>query len=87
MVGPGPLTPVTFGDYGVGSNHVLPTMRTARFSSGLRGADFVTVSSFVEGSEEALGRFGTEVEAVAAVEGLPGRARASEARRKSGGSE
>ena len=31
---------VSFGDYGVGSNHVLPTMGTARFSSGLRASDF-----------------------------------------------
>ena len=40
-------TAVPFGDYGVASNHVLPTAGTARFSSGLRAADYVTVSSFV----------------------------------------
>ena len=33
-----------FGDYGVASNHVLPTAGTARFSSGLRAADYVTVT-------------------------------------------
>ncbi len=77
----GPLTPVAFGDYGVGSNHVLPTMRTARFSSGLRASDFVTVSSVVEASAEGLESFGPEVEAVARAEGLPGHARAVEVRR------
>ena len=39
----GPWTAVPFGDYGVASNHVLPTAGTARFSSGLRAADYVTV--------------------------------------------
>ena len=77
----GPHTPVSFGDYGVGSNHVLPTMGTARFSSGLRAADFVTVASVVEASPEAPARFGPEIERVAIAEGLPGHARASEVRR------
>ncbi|HEX2032204.1 MAG TPA: histidinol dehydrogenase [Actinomycetota bacterium] len=75
-------TPVPFGDYGVGSNHVLPTMGTARFASGLRAADFVTVASFVEASASALGALGPEVELVAAAEGLPGHARAVAMRRE-----
>jgi histidinol dehydrogenase len=78
----GPMTPVSFGDYGVGSNHVLPTMGTARFASGLRAPDFVTVSSFVEASEEGIRAFGDEVEAIATAEGLPGHAMASRARRR-----
>ena len=77
----GPSTPISFGDYGVGSNHVLPTMSTARFSSGLRAADFVTVRSYVEASPEAVGRIGPEIETVARAEGLPGHARAVEVRR------
>jgi histidinol dehydrogenase len=80
----GPATPVSFGDYGVGSNHVLPTMGTARFASGLRAADFVTVSSFVQASEEGLRALGPQVEAVAGAEGLPGHARASKLRREGG---
>src|SRR5581483_2381273 len=48
----GPFTPVTLGDYGVGSNHVLPTMGTARFASGLRAADLVTVSYVLEAARE-----------------------------------
>ena len=47
-----------FGDYGVASNHVLPTAGTARFSSGLRAADYVTVSSFVRDDDAgAAARF------------------------------
>jgi histidinol dehydrogenase len=78
----GPLTPVAFGDYGVGSNHVLPTMATARFASGLRAADFVRVSSVVGASDEALREFGADVEALARAEGLDGHARAVEVRRR-----
>ena len=81
----GSLTPVSFGDYGVGSNHVLPTMGTARFASGLRASDFVTVSSFVRTDRQGLDRFGPEVEIVAGAEGLAGHARASEVRRTRGG--
>jgi histidinol dehydrogenase len=77
----GSSTPVSFGDYGVGSNHVLPTMSTARFSSGLRASDFVTVRSYVEASAESLDTVGREVETVAHAEGLPGHARAVEVRR------
>ena len=77
----GPNTPVTFGDYGVGSNHVLPTMGTARFASGLRADVFVTVSSYTIASRGAARRLGPGVEALARAEGLDGHARASEIRR------
>jgi histidinol dehydrogenase len=80
----GPLTAVAFGDYGVGSNHVLPTMATARFGSGLRAADFVRVSSVVEASAAGLQAHADEVEAVARAEGLPGHARAVAIRRDAG---
>ncbi|MEX0991143.1 MAG: histidinol dehydrogenase [Actinomycetota bacterium] len=77
----GSSTPVSFGDYGVGSNHVLPTMGNARFASGLRAADFVTISSFTEASPEGAATLGPEIEAVAEAEGLPAHARASRIRR------
>lgn len=78
----GPKTPVPFGDYGVGSNHVLPTMGTARFTSGLRSADFVVVSSHVEVTgDEGLAGFGPDVEILARSEGLHAHARTSEIRR------
>jgi histidinol dehydrogenase len=76
----GGFTPVPFGDYGVGSNHVLPTAGTARFSSGLRAADFVKVSSVVEVSDLAATRLAPEVARIALAEGLPGHARAVEIR-------
>jgi len=76
----GAFTPVPFGDYGVASNHVLPTAGTARFSSGLRAADFVTVSSVVEVSDGAAARLAPEVARIALAEGLPGHARAVEIR-------
>lgn len=43
----GPYAPVALGDYGYGPNHVLPTMRGARFASPLSVRDFYTCSSFI----------------------------------------
>jgi histidinol dehydrogenase len=84
----GPFTPVPFGDYGVASNHVLPTAGTARFASGLRAADFVKVSSVVELNDEAAARLAPETATIARAEGLEGHARAalirSEGRRADG---
>ncbi|MGH2660643.1 MAG: histidinol dehydrogenase [Actinomycetota bacterium] len=76
----GASTPVPFGDYGVASNHVLPTAGTARFASGLRASDFVTVSSVVEMSDQASARLAPEVAAIATSEGLVGHARAVQVR-------
>jgi histidinol dehydrogenase len=73
-------TAVPFGDYGVASNHVLPTAGTARFSSGLRASDYVTVSSVVEMSEDAATRFAPGAAHLARAEGLVGHARAMESR-------
>jgi histidinol dehydrogenase len=75
----GPWSPVPFGDYGAGSNHVLPTMGTARFSSGLRAADFVTITSVTELDSRAAVLLAPGVAAVARSEGLEGHARAVEA--------
>jgi histidinol dehydrogenase len=76
----GHWTAVPFGDYGVASNHVLPTAGTARFSSGLRAADYVTVSSVIEMTPEAAERFTPGTAAIAWSEGLVGHAKAMEAR-------
>ena len=76
----GPHSAVQFGDYGVGSNHVLPTMGTARFTSGLRTSDFVTISPVVEVDAGALAALGPEIAAVARAEGLFGHARAVDLR-------
>jgi histidinol dehydrogenase len=76
----GAFTPVPFGDYGVASNHVLPTAGTARFASGLRAADFVKVMSVVEMDDAAARTLAPEVSTIARTEGLVGHARAVEIR-------
>jgi histidinol dehydrogenase len=76
----GPWSAVPFGDYGVASNHVLPTAGTARFSSGLRAADYVTVSSVVEMSPGSAARYADGAALMASAEGLVGHARAMRAR-------
>ena len=68
----GAATAVPFGDYGVASNHVLPTAGTARFSSGLRAADYVTISSVVELTAEAAARYAPETAQIARAEGSDG---------------
>ncbi len=76
----GPWSAVPFGDYGVASNHVLPTAGTARFASGLRAADFVTVRSVVEMTPRAATRLAPETSTIARSEGLVGHAAAMDAR-------
>jgi len=76
----GEWTAVPFGDYGVASNHVLPTAGTARFASGLRAADFVTISSVTEMDQSAVERFAPETAAIAKAESFAGHARAMEFR-------
>ena len=78
--GLGRWTAVPFGDYGVASNHVLPTAGTARFSSGLRASDYVTVSSVVELDERSAAGFAPRTSAIANAEGLVGHAKAMDAR-------
>jgi histidinol dehydrogenase len=76
----GHWTAVPFGDYGIASNHVLPTAGTARFASGLRASDYVTVSSVVQMSPEAAARYAGGTSTIARAEGLVGHAKAMEAR-------
>lgn len=76
----GEWSAVPFGDYGVASNHVLPTAGTSRFASGLRAADYVTVSSVVELSKEAAARYAPGTSEIARAEGLVGHAKSMDAR-------
>jgi histidinol dehydrogenase len=76
----GSFTSAPFGDYGVASNHVLPTGGTARFASGLRAADFMKVMSVVEMNDGAARALAPEVALIARSEGLEGHARAVEVR-------
>jgi histidinol dehydrogenase len=59
---------------------VLPTAGTARFASGLRASDFVTVSSVVYVDADAARRLAPEVTEIARAEGLSAHARAVELR-------
>ncbi|PKR89108.1 histidinol dehydrogenase [Pleomorphomonas diazotrophica] len=68
-------TPEAVGDYVGGSNHVLPTARSARFSSGLGVLDFMKRTSLLKVPPMALRQIGPAAIALAEVEGLGGHAR------------
>ena len=68
-------TPEAIGDYVAGPNHVLPTGRRARFSSGLSVLDFMKRTSFLETPPAALAALGPAAVALAEAEGLPAHAR------------
>ena len=67
-------TPEAIGDYVGGPNHVLPTGRRARFSSGLSVLDFMKRTSFLACSPEAVAKIGPAAVALAEAEGLPAHA-------------
>jgi histidinol dehydrogenase len=73
-------TPEAVGDYVAGPNHVLPTGRRARFSSGLSVLDFMKRTSFIQLDEAALQAIGPAAIALAEAEGLPAHARSIETR-------
>lgn len=68
------------GDYFAGTNHVLPTNSTARFSSALSVYDFIKRTSIVYYSEQAWQQNGAKIARLARLEGLEGHARAVESR-------
>ena len=63
-------TPEAIGDYVAGPSHVLPTSRSARFSSGLGVLDFMKRTSIVGCGPEALAAIGPAAVALAEAEGL-----------------
>ncbi|MBB3933641.1 histidinol dehydrogenase [Kaistia hirudinis] len=71
----GRSTPEVIGDYVGGSNHVLPTARSARFSSGLSVLDFVKRTSILRTGPEQLRALGPAAIALAEAEGLGAHAR------------
>jgi histidinol dehydrogenase len=71
----GSHTPEAIGDYVGGSNHVLPTARSARFSSGLGVLDFVKRTSILKCDPEALRALGPAAIALGRAEGFEGHAR------------
>ncbi|MDO7835911.1 histidinol dehydrogenase [Sphingobium sp. HBC34] len=70
----GRMTPEAVGDYVAGPNHVLPTGRRARFSSGLSVLDFMKRTSFLSLDVAAIGAIGPAAVALAQAEGLPAHA-------------
>lgn len=70
----GLMTPEAIGDYVAGPNHVLPTGRRARFSSGLSVTDFMKRTSFLSLDDAALQAIGPAAIALAEAEGLPAHA-------------
>jgi histidinol dehydrogenase len=73
----GAYTPEAVGDYIAGPNHVLPTGRTARFSSALGVYDFVKRTSLLRYSKEAFEAAAESVAVLAECEGLNGHARSA----------
>jgi histidinol dehydrogenase len=71
----GRYTPEAIGDYVGGSNHVLPTARSARFSSGLSVLDFVKRTSILKCDVDSLRALGPAAIALGEAEGLSGHAR------------
>ncbi len=71
----GAHTPEVIGDYVGGSNHVLPTARSARFSSGLGVLDFMKRTSILKVSPEGLRALGPAAIRLAEAEGLDAHAR------------
>ena len=71
----GAHTPEAIGDYVAGSNHVLPTARSARFSSGLGVLDFMKRTSLLKCGPDQLRALGPAAIALGEAEGLSAHAR------------
>ncbi len=71
----GAHTPEAVGDYVGGPNHVLPTARSARFSSGLNVLDFMKRTSILKCGPEALQKIGPAAVTLGRAEGLEAHAR------------
>ena len=71
----GPHTPEAIGDYVAGSNHVLPTARSARFSSGLGVLDFMKRTSILKCGPEQMRALADAAITLGTAEGLDAHAR------------
>lgn len=78
----GRYTSEALGDYCAGPNHVLPTSRTARFSSSLGVYDFQKHSNIIHASKQGAARLGTIASILANEEGLQAHAMSAEYRYK-----
>ena len=76
----GRFTPEAMGDYIAGPNHVLPTSRSARFSSGLSVLDFMKRTTLLSLDARAMATLGPDAITLAEAEGLDAHARSIAAR-------
>jgi len=76
----GRYTPEAMGDYIAGPNHVLPTARTARFSSGLSVLDFMKRTTLLSCEPGTIAKLGPDAILLAEAEGLDAHARSIAAR-------
>ena len=80
----GAHTPEAIGDYVGGSNHVLPTARSARFSSGLGVLDFMKRTSLLKCDARSLRILGPAAVTLGEAEGLEAHARSVALRLEAG---
>jgi histidinol dehydrogenase len=80
----GAYTPEVIGDYVAGPNHVLPTARSARFSSGLGVLDFMKRTSILKLDEASLDKLASQAMTLARAEGLEAHRRSVEIRLSKG---
>lgn len=80
----GRYTPEAIGDYVAGPNHVLPTARSARFSSGLGVIDFMKRTTLVSCDSNSLAKIGPAAVELARAEGLEAHARSVSVRLDNG---
>ena len=78
----GDYSPVPLGDYVAGSNHVLPTGGTARYSSGLNSTVFLRSVQVIDYDQDALGAMTDSLVTLAQAEGLPSHGSAADIRRE-----
>ena len=78
----GAYSPAAMGDYLAGSNHVLPTSGTAKFSSGLSVYDFLKRQSVIKITKSGIERLGPSVINLAEYENLKGHANSIKVRIK-----
>mgnify|MGYP001458977557 FL=1 len=77
----GEKSPVALGDYTIGTNHVLPTDQTAKFSSGLGVEDFIKKTVFIEPGNKTLKKIAEPTINLARQEGLEAHALSVEIRK------
>ena len=77
----GEKSPVALGDYTIGTNHVLPTDQTAKFSSGLGVDDFMKKTVFIDAGNKTLKKISKPTVELARQEGLEAHALSVEIRK------